>query len=414
MQGTPKGTRLHIGVFGSRNAGKSSLLNRLTGQEVSIVSDVPGTTADPVEKAMELLPLGPVLLIDTAGLDDVGDLGRKRVEKSLRAAERTDIALIVSGTGNWTEAERKIVRDFQGKIPVIAVFSKSDLVRPEPSLLKELEDSKIPCVIVSSVTGDGFRELRAALISLAPEDYLSAGGMLPDFIGPESVTVLVTPVDMEAPKGRLILPQVQAIRDALDRNSWCAVTKENRLADCLKTLAREPDLVVTDSQMFAEVSRIVPENVPLTSFSILLARQKADLSVCAAGAAAIDFLHDGSRVLIAEACTHHPIGEDIGTVKIPALLRKKTGKSLRIEHSRGHDFPADLEEFDLVIHCGACMFNRREILTRMDHCRSRGVPFTNYGVTIAHCIGILERALRPFPGVYEEYIRAGNREGARP
>lgn len=406
MQNTPKGLRLQIGVFGARNAGKSSLLNRLAGQQISIVSDVAGTTTDPIEKAMELQPIGPVLLIDTAGLDDEGVLGEMRVEKSRKVLERTDLALIVSGTGTWSFLEEELAERFQAlKIPFVAVFNKSELQLPDPELLKRLDQEKIPYVQISALTGEGFGDLRTKIISSAPEDFLTPNGMLPEFIDEKSFSVLVTPVDIEAPKGRLILPQVQAIRDALDKESWCVVTKENRLAECLQTLSRQPDLVVTDSQMFPQVSKIVPDEVPLTSFSILLARQKTDLTVCASGAAAIDFLENGSRVLIAEACTHHPVGEDIGTVKIPALLRKKTGKELRIEHSRGHDFPADLKEFSLVIHCGACMFNRREMLTRMEFCRMRGVPFTNYGVCIAHCAGILERALRPFPGVYESYVQ---------
>ena len=407
MQNTPKGLRLQIGVFGARNAGKSSLLNRLAGQQISIVSDVAGTTTDPIEKAMELQPLGPVLLIDTAGMDDVGALGEMRVEKSRKVLERTALALIVSGTGSWSELERSLAEQFKTlKVPFIAVFNKSDSVEADAGLIQQLEAEKIPVVKVSSLTGDGFGELRTKIIASAPEDFLNPAGMLPEFINEKSFSVLVTPVDIEAPKGRLILPQVQAIRDALDKESWCVVTKENRLAECLQTFNRKPDLVVTDSQMFAQVSKIVPDDVPLTSFSILLARQKTDLAVCASGAAAIDSLEDGSRVLIAEACTHHPVGEDIGTVKIPALLRKKTGKNLKIEHSRGHDFPSDLSEFSLVIHCGACMFNRREMLTRMGFCREKGVAFTNYGVCIAHCVGILERALRPFPGVYESYTEA--------
>lgn len=407
MQNTPKGLRLQIGVFGARNAGKSSLLNRLAGQQIAIVSDVAGTTTDPIEKAMELQPIGPVLLIDTAGLDDEGILGEKRVEKSRKVLERTDLALLVSGTGCWGALEEKLAEQFKKlNIPFIAVFNKSEIQPPAPELLNRLKSEKIPCAVISALTGDGFGDLRSKIITSAPEDFLTAGGMLPEFINEKSCSVLVTPVDIEAPKGRLILPQVQAIRDALDKESWCVITKENRLAECLEALKHQPDLVVTDSQMFAQVSRIVPEKIPLTSFSILLARQKTDLAVCASGAAAIDFLQDGSRVLIAEACTHHPVGEDIGTVKIPALLRKKTGRQLQIEHYRGHDFPADLKEFSLVIHCGACMFNRREMLTRMEYCRERGVPFTNYGVCIAHCVGILERALRPFPGVYESYVQA--------
>ena len=407
MQNTPKGLRIQIGVFGARNAGKSSLLNCLAGQNISIVSDVPGTTTDPVEKAMEFPPAGPVLFIDTAGLDDVGTLGEMRAEKSRKILERTDLALIVSGTGSWGSLEENLAEQFQAfHTPFIAVFNKSETVPADPETFRNLEQKKIPCVQVSALNGDGIGELKAKIISSVPEDFFAVDGMLPEFITKKSLSVLVTPVDLEAPKGRLILPQVQAIRDVLDRESWCAVTKEDLLEECLHSFVRPPDLVVTDSQMFDKVSAIVPESVPMTSFSILLARQKADLAVCAAGAAVIDSLQEGSRILIAEACTHHPVGEDIGTVKIPRLLRKKTGKTLQIEHCNGHDFPKDLKEFSLVIHCGGCMFNRREILSRMAFCRGAGVPFTNYGVAIASCMGILERALKPFPGAYEAYMKA--------
>ncbi len=407
MKDAPKGLRLQIAFFGRRNAGKSSVVNAVAGQNVSIVSDVPGTTTDPVEKAMELLPMGPVLLIDTAGLDDTGKLGEMRVGKSRKIEERTDIAVIVSGDGAWTDFENQLAEIFaKREVPVIAVFNKSDLGKPQPSLLAELEVRHIPVLNLSAKTGEGIEDLRQKLISLAPDDYLNSTGMLGGLAAPGKIIVLVTPIDLEAPKGRLILPQVHAVRDVLDNDTWCCVVKENSLSECLKSLNAKPALVVTDSQAFANVDRLTPPDIELTSFSILMARMKGDLSVCAAGAAAIDRLRDGDKVLIAEACTHHPIGEDIGTVKIPKLLAKKTGAKLQIDHCMGHDFPANLAEYSLVIHCGACTFNRRELLTRIEFCRGRKVPFTNYGIAIAHCIGILRRALRPFPGAFEAYTKA--------
>ena len=403
MQNTPKGLRLQIGVYGKRNAGKSSVLNILARQKVSIVSDTPGTTTDPVEKAMEMLPLGPVLFIDTAGLDDIGTLGELRTERSRKMIERTDLALIVS-SGSWDPLEDDLLADFsQRKIPVIVVFGKSDLFSPDPALVRKLDELHISHVSVSVPRNEGFHELRQAIIRNAPEDFISSRGMLEGLVKPGKLCVLVTPIDLEAPKGRLILPQVQAIRDILDHDSFCIVVKENMLTQALANLKEDPQLVVTDSQVFASVAKQTPEQIPLTSFSILMARMKGDLETCAAGAAAIGGLKTGSRILIAEACSHHPVGEDIGTVKIPNWIRKKTGGDIIVDHVQGHDFPKDLSGYELVIHCGACTFNRRELLARIEICRTAGVPFTNYGIAIAYCTGILERALKPFPGIYNAY-----------
>ena len=404
MQNTPKGLRLQIGVFGKRNAGKSSILNVLARQKVSIVSDTPGTTTDPVEKAMEMLPLGPVLFIDTAGLDDCGELGIMRIERSRKMIERTDLAIIVSAEGGWESLEETLLEEFRTrKVPVIIVFNKSDLALPPAALTERLDEEKIPHVTVSAARNEGFDILRQLIIKLAPEDFMSSARMLGGLVRPGKSCVLVTPIDLEAPKGRMILPQVQAIRDTLDSDAYCIVVKEDALAAALANLKTDPDLVVTDSQAFANVSKLTPQHLKLTSFSILMARMKGDLSTCAAGAAAIDKLKPGSKVLIAEACTHHPIGEDIGTVKIPAWLKNKAGGELDITHVQGHDFPKDPSGYELVIHCGACTFNRRELLSRIEICRERQVPFTNYGVAIAHCVGILERALLPFPGIYAAY-----------
>ncbi len=409
MQNTPKGLRLQIVFFGRRNAGKSSLLNALAGQDVVIVSDVPGTTTDPVEKAMELPPVGPVLFIDTAGLDeDPTEIGAMRVRRTLRMAERCDLAIIVSD-GAWTDTEESVLHDAVSRgIPVIVAFTKCDLPSsaPSASTLEHLSGSKISFVRVSSSSGEGMSALREAIIRLAPEDFLSSQAMLSGLTSPGDLILLITPIDKEAPKGRMILPQVQAIRDTLDHDAVCVVTRENRITEVLSNLKTPPALAVTDSQAFGIVSQLIPPEIPLTSFSILLARMKGDLAICAAGAAAIDSLHDGSRVLIAEACTHHPVSDDIGRSKIPNWIRRKTGADVHFDVVSGPDFPACLADCDLVIHCGACTFNRRAVLSRILRCREAGVPFTNYGVAIAHLHGILQRALQPFPSAYDAFLSA--------
>ena len=405
MLNTPKGLRLQIGIFGRRNAGKSSLLNALANQNVVIVSDVPGTTADPVDKAMELLPLGPVLFIDTAGIDDdaVG-IGAKRVERTRAVFARCDMALLVAAGNDWTAHEDALLAEFrERKIPVIVVLNKSDLVPADPALIARLQAEELPVALVSAKEKQGLETVRELLIKLAPEGYLSGRPMLGDLTDPLRSVLLITPIDKEAPKGRLIMPEVQAIRDALDHEAWCVVVKENAIATALADLKTPPVLAVTDSQVFGPVSKAVPEHIPLTSFSILMARMKGDLSVCASGAAAIDKLRDGSRVLIAEGCSHHPIAEDIGRVKLPRWILERTKKNVSFEHVQGQDFPADLTGFDLVIHCGACTFNRRGVLSRILQCEKQQVPFTNYGVAIAYLHGILERALTPFPDALQAF-----------
>ena len=404
MQKTPKGLRVQIGIFGRRNAGKSSLLNALTGQSVSIVSAVPGTTADPVEKAMELLPLGPVLLIDTAGVDDdAGELGALRADRSRKILDRTDLALLVTD-GVWSRWEEELSASFsQHNVPFIAVFSKTDLHRPDPKLLHELAERKIPAVGISAAEGQGIDDLRSAIIRQVPDHCIDSAGMLDGLVPAGRPVLLITPIDKEAPRGRLILPQVQAIRDALDHDAWCIVARENRVESVLASLKDPPVLAVTDSQVFDVAARMIPPNVPLTSFSILMARMKGDLTVCAAGAGAISRLTNDSTVLIAEACSHPPIEEDIGRVKLPAWLRKHGLPDLKFRFVQGHDFPDDLNGIDLVIHCGACMFNRREVLSRILQCSRRQVPFTNYGTAAAYCFGILERALAPFPEALAAY-----------
>ena len=406
MRNTPKGLRLHVGLFGRRNAGKSSLLNAMTRQEVSIVSEIAGTTTDPVEKPMELLPLGPVLFIDTAGIDDAGALGEKRVQKTRQVFDRTDVGVIVVDAGRWEQFEEGILCELRGRgIPVIVAFNKSDLAKPLAALQEELQKTKTPLVETVASDGRGVLELREALIQVAPDDFVRAPALVADLVPPGELAVLVAPIDMEAPKGRLIVPQVQAIRDLLDGDAYCMVVKERELRDALGRLNRPPALVVTDSQAFLKVAADTPPTVKMTSFSILFARQKGDLCQFVEGALAIDRLRGGDRVLIAEACTHHPIGDDIGRVKIPRWLKQYVGGDLRITTVQGHDFPADLAEYRLVVHCGACMWNRRELLTRMAHCRRAAVPICNYGMTIAYTLGILDRALAPFPDAQETFRR---------
>lgn len=404
MQGSPKGLRLHIGLFGRRNVGKSSLLNALTRQDVSIVSPTAGTTTDPVEKPMELLPIGPVLFIDTAGIDDAGALGEQRVERTRRVFDRTDVGLIVAQAGEWGDFEEGLLAELtQRDVPTIVVFNKTDLGPPPPDALARLATRKIACVRTVASNGEGVLDLREALIRSAPEDFINTPAIIGDLVPPGELVVLVVPIDKEAPKGRLILPQVQTIRDLLDNDAYCLVVKERELRDALDRLKQPPALVVTDSQAFLKVAADTPPGVPLTSFSILFARFKGDLTELVRGALAIDTLRPGDRLLIAEACSHHPIGEDIGRVKIPRWLTQYVGGKLEFTTTQGHDFPPDLGTYKLVVHCGACVQNRREMLARILKCNQAGVPVTNYGLTIAYSLGIFERALTPFPAALDIY-----------
>ncbi len=406
MNAAPKGLRLHIGLFGRRNAGKSSLLNTLVRQEVSIVSEVAGTTTDPVEKPMELLPLGPVLFIDTAGIDDAGALGEKRVQKTRQVFDRTDLGILVVDAGRWDDFEEGILRELRERnVPIVVALNKADIAKPQAALLERLRAEEVPFVETVAPAGGGVPELREAIIQAAPEEFLHTPPLVADLVPPGELAVLVVPIDTEAPKGRLIVPQVQAIRDLLDGDAYCLVVKERELRNALSRLSRPPALVVTDSQAFLKVAADTPPEVKMTSFSILFARQKGDLRQFVEGALAIERLRPGDRVLVAEACTHHPIGDDIGRVKIPRWLRQYVGGELRIDTTQGHDFPADLGQYRLVVHCGACMWNRREMLTRLAQCRRAGVPICNYGLTIAYTLGIFERALAPFPDALEAYRR---------
>ncbi|MBN2497579.1 MAG: [FeFe] hydrogenase H-cluster maturation GTPase HydF [Deltaproteobacteria bacterium] len=404
VQRTPKGFRLHISLFGRRNAGKSSLLNAITRQQVSIVSEFAGTTTDPVEKPMEFLPLGPVLFIDTAGIDDVGALGEMRVKRTFRVFDRSDLGVLVTDAGHWGEYEEQILAEFYRRgIPAVVVFNKDDLGQPDPSLLSDLDAKQVRFVRTVASQGQGVLDFRQALLDSAPDEFIDSRTIAADLVGAGELALLVVPIDKEAPKGRLILPQVQTIRDLLDARSCCMVVKESELAAALDRLKRPPRLVVTDSQAFQEVARITPRDVPLTSFSILFARFKGDLPTQVRGTLAIERLVPGDRILIAEACSHHPIEDDIGREKIPRWLTRYVGGELHFDVVAGHDYPDDISPYDLVVHCGACVFNRRAMLSRLMLCRAQGVPITNYGLTIAYSLGIFERALEPFPSVLEIY-----------
>lgn len=403
MKGAPKGIRLHIGLFGRRNVGKSSLMNVLIGQDVAIVSETPGTTTDVVNKSMELKPIGPVLFLDTAGLDDVGELGEKRIAKTLKAMERTDIAIVITD-GEFGEFEKEILTELDDKnIPAIVVFNKSDLRLADDNAIEEATKIAKKVVITSATTKSGIADLRNAIVDYAPEEFINAPSILADLVGPGDVVVLVVPIDLEAPKGRLILPQVQVIREVLDCDARAMVVKERELADTLDILKVKPSLVVTDSQAILKVSADVPPEIPLTGFSVLYARWKGDLETLLMGTLAIKNLRVGDDVLIAEACTHHPIGDDIGRVKIPRWIRQYVGGDLNFTYYQGHDFPDDLSKYKLVIMCGACMTNRREVLTRLLKAKEAGVPVANYGLAIAFSLGVLERMLSPFPGLLEKY-----------
>ncbi len=385
-----KSMRLHIGIFGKTNVGKSSLLNKISNQSVSIVSDVAGTTTDVVEKSMELLPVGPVTFLDTAGLDDKTDLAEKRIEKTMKIVNRCDVAVVVCDYNGIDDYEKNLIEKFEElKIPYLIVVNKSDV--------KEIKLSGYENILYTSTVSDKdiVFKFKEALVRLLPDDFINTPKIAGDLVPEKSTVILVVPIDKEAPKGRLILPQVQAIRDLLDSNCMPYVVKETELKDALDNLKTPPALVITDSQAFKKVAEIVPENIPLTSFSILFARLKGDLKEFVNGAEAIANLNDGDRVLILESCSHHAIDDDIGRVKIPNLLRQKTGKDLKIEHYSGHDFP-DITPYKLIIHCGACMTNRREVLSRILIANNKNIPITNYGIVISYCLGILPRAIKVF------------------
>ena len=392
MNSTPSGERTQIGFFGRRNAGKSSIVNAMTGQELAVVSEIKGTTTDPVYKTMELLPLGPVMIIDTPGFDDEGYLGELRVRKTKQVLNKTDIAVLVADASEGLkECDKELIALFQAKeIRYIIVYNKSDLLENIPTAGPQE-------IYVSALKKEGIFELKervASLKGMNQEKHIVA-----DLINPGDFIVLVVPIDSAAPKGRLILPQQQVLRDILDAGAMAVVTRESELEQTLQGLAKNPALVITDSQVFQTVAAIVPKDIKLTSFSVLMAKYKGLLDAAAPGAAAIEQLRDGDTVLIAEGCTHHRQCDDIGTVKIPRWLRKYTGKDIRIETCSGTEFPEDLSPYAMVIHCGGCMLNEREMQSRISRAKSAGIPITNYGIAIAHMHGILKRSIEPFPEI---------------
>lgn len=404
---TPSGERLHIGFFGMRNAGKSSVVNAVTGQNLSLVSDVKGTTTDPVQKAMELLPVGPVVIIDTPGMDDEGALGEMRVQRAKEVLRKTDLAILVVdatvGLRPGDCALKKMIAETG--IPLLTVFNKSDLLESVPTAASHE-------IYVSAATGAHIHALKEKIAQLAPQSE-SQRVLVGDLIHPNDVIILVTPIDESAPKGRMILPQQQMIRDILDHSALNVVVRETELADALQMCAKPPRMVITDSQAFGVVSKIVPDSVPLTSFSILFARYKGELETVVRGAAALDRLQDGDRVLISEGCTHHRQCNDIGTVKLPRWIQSYTGRTLRFDYTSGREFPADLSPYALVVHCGACMLNAREMQSRLRCAAAGGVPITNYGIAIAQIHGILRRSLSPFPDLLH-ILNESNRSCTEP
>lgn len=393
---TPSADRVHIGFFGRRNAGKSSVVNAVTGQELAVVSEVKGTTTDPVQKAMELLPMGPVVIIDTPGIDDTGTLGELRVRKTKQILNKTDVAvLVLDAAVGKTGVEEELEQIFREKqIPYLLVYNKQDIA--DTSALEE------DCAIgVSAKTGFHIHELKEKIAGLAVKEEPRCR-IVGDLVKPSDFVVLVVPIDKAAPKGRLILPQQQTIRDILESDAAAIVVKENELKETLAELGKRPSLVITDSQVFAKASRDTPADIPLTSFSILFARYKGNLRTAVRGAAAIEQLRDGDKVLISEGCSHHRQCDDIGSVKLPRWLRSYTGKNLKIELTSGTEFPDDLSEYRMIIHCGGCMLNEREMKYRLKCAVDQGIPITNYGIAIAYMQGILRRSVAVFPDILAE------------
>lgn len=406
METTPRSNRLHIGLYGRRNAGKSSLINFITDQPLAIVSEVPGTTADPVLKSMELLPIGPVVFIDTAGLDDEGLLGEMRIAKTKEMMERTDLALLVisGGDAEKIDLEKQWVQAFRDQnTPILGVLNQMDLLeKPELQRKRLEEELGIPFVLTSTLQKIGRSELLMAMVAQAPTDFEQAS-LVGELLPKGAPVILVAPQDLQAPKGRLILPQVQTIRDLLDHHAMVLTVKDTELPALLKSLRLPPALVITDSQIFPQVRDQLTRDTPLTSFSILMARAKGDLGMFVHGARQIDRLNEKSKVLIAEACTHHAMEDDIGRIKIPHWLRKKIGPQLKIDHAQGMTFPKNLKDYDLIIHCGGCMFTRKQLMSRLIQADAADVPITNYGIAIAALNGMLERVIAFFPETQEKH-----------
>lgn len=404
---TPKGLRLHIGLFGRRNAGKSSLINALTNQSIAIVSDIAGTTTDPVEKAAELAPIGPVVYIDTAGIDDVGELGQLRVEKTLSVLGWMDIALIVCSSQQVTDYELSLMKlAAQNKTPAIVVFNKADLGAPEDFVLTIAKKHNLPYVVISAKEKEGIDALREAIIKMAQTNTEPDRPMMEGLITPGDSVLLVTPIDTGAPKGRLIMPQVQAIREILDSDAKCLTVRENRVAEMIADLKTPPKFVMTDSQAVQKVCEATPASIPVTTFSIQMAYCKSDLVEMARGAAMIGFLKPGDKVMICETCSHHPQPDDIGRKKLPRWLEKTVGGALDVEVVVGKDFPSDLTPYKLILQCGGCVVTRRHMLSRVREAVRQNVAMTNYGVAISYLQGVLERALELHPAAMQAYREA--------
>ena len=400
LNSTPSSERVHIGIFGKRNAGKSSVINAITNQSLAIVSDIKGTTTDPVSKAMELLPLGPVMIIDTPGLDDVGELGKMRIQKSYQVLNKSDIGiLVIDGTFGQTDEDKALINKFKEKnIPYIVVMNKLDLVREQQNIDENEINSNPNTIWVSSTTKENIYELKEMIAKQAPTDEPKFK-IVGDLLNPSDFVVLVVPIDKAAPKGRLILPQQQTIRDILEANANAIVVKENELKNTLENLGKKPKLVITDSQVFSKVSTDTPKDILLTSFSILFARYKGDLKETVKGVKTLEDLKDNDTILISEGCTHHRQCDDIGTVKIPKWITKYTNKKINFEFSTGREFPYDLSKYKMIVHCGGCTLNEREMKYRTKCAQDQKVPFTNYGILIAYTQGILKRTLEPFSDI---------------
>lgn len=396
MNTTPLGNRLHIGIFGKRNVGKSSFINAITGQKLSIVSDVPGTTTDPVGKTMEISGIGPVYLYDTAGLDDTGDLGRMRAERTRDVISKINLGILVTTAHDFDEFDEKLIADLaERKVPVILVFNKSDLYPGEIGRAGEM--TSIPMVEVSSLTGENIEQARKTIARIGSGITVERDTILGDIIGHGDIVLLVVPIDLGAPKGRLILPQVQVIRDILDNDAIAVTAKEREIEYVMGSLPRKPALVICDSQVVLKVAGDIPPDVKFTTFSILFSRQKGELATFVQGVRRIDELEDGDKVLIMEACTHHPLPDDIGRVKIPRWIKLYTGKDITFDVNAGPYRDKDISQYRLIIHCGGCMINRQEMLHRISDATERGIPMTNYGIAISYVHGVLKRALSPFP-----------------
>ncbi|WP_300670329.1 [FeFe] hydrogenase H-cluster maturation GTPase HydF [Desulfoluna sp.] len=393
----PKGVRLVITLTGRRNAGKSSLINAICGEEIAIVSEIPGTTTDPVARHHELLPLGPATFYDTAGLDDEGPLGELRIQAARKVLFRTDVAVVVAGEEGITAYEKEIIEELRRlDISFLVALNKKDLRKDVEADLYWCNDQGIQALSVSAQGGDGVRELKEALIAMAPEEFRQEPLLVRDLVNEGDWVVCVVPIDLAAPKGRLILPQVMVLRDILDADAVGLVVKERELEATLANMGKKPALVITDSQAVLEVAADVPDEIPMTTFSTLMARYKGDLKILVDGADMLDNLKDGDTILMGEACSHHQVDDDIGRVKIPHWITQYTGLNVNFEFYAGHDFPENLEKYALAIHCGGCMLNRTAMLRRIRECQRRGVPITNYGVAISKVQGLLNRVIKPF------------------